>query len=621
MIDGSSRRRLQEAATQVRKRLETDKSRNQRNRLNEAASEAEQALHAVLRLDSPTPELPELELPRTRTTISQRAHLWLDQHGLAHLRSQLQLLVSTPEHSVHDRHETRLAKQNASLWASRYATHLVILTLLLTIGLFGGFKGLTVQAAGNEGVGHAGTDNYVEGASNPLEASFGRYDASEGKAAAVADLSSRNQVITIAPNRVKVYTIVAGDTIQSLATKFGLDRQTIMGANKLVDPDTALTLGQDLIILPLKGAYHIVDDADSLDRLAVMYQVDPQAIIDYKPNGLNPGEELRTGQALVIPGGTMLPREQVFNYTSRNGDTLASVASKFDLQAQTLLWANPQVGDGSQLAPSTVLLIPAIDGIMHKVVAGDTISSVAGYYGISPDWLANYGPNHLDPTAELEPGTILMVPGANQPTPTPLATPTAAEVASSDVSSNEGGGGGGATEPSATSTAKSRSTAQPSTRNERNTDVSTKKPGSDQPKKRPQPEPTATPKPTSSGRTTGHFIWPADGVITQYYSWRHNGLDIAEPAGSSIVAADGGTVSYASWRSDGLGNCVIIDHDNGYHTIYGHMLRRPSVYVGQRVSRGQFIGYVGSTGHSTGPHVHFMIKIDGVTRNPLRYLR
>jgi murein DD-endopeptidase MepM/ murein hydrolase activator NlpD len=119
-------------------------------------------------------------------------------------------------------------------------------------------------------------------------------------------------------------------------------------------------------------------------------------------------------------------------------------------------------------------------------------------------------------------------------------------------------------------------------------------------------------------------MWPVNGTITQYFTRSHNGLDIAISAGTPIHAADSGEVIWAGWRTDGLGYCVMIDHHNGLTTVYGHMIRQPAVYVGQYVSRGQVIGYIGSTGHSTGPHVHFMVKAGSGSshdyRNPLAYL-
>ncbi len=100
----------------------------------------------------------------------------------------------------------------------------------------------------------------------------------------------------------------------------------------------------------------------------------------------------------------------------------------------------------------------------------------------------------------------------------------------------------------------------------------------------------------------------------------HNGIDLAASAGTPIGAADGGTVTFAGWCDCGLGYYVEIDHGNGFSTIYGHMLDVPPVSIGQVVNQGAVIGYVGSTGNSTGPHVHFMIELNGVPQDPLAYL-
>jgi murein DD-endopeptidase MepM/ murein hydrolase activator NlpD len=98
----------------------------------------------------------------------------------------------------------------------------------------------------------------------------------------------------------------------------------------------------------------------------------------------------------------------------------------------------------------------------------------------------------------------------------------------------------------------------------------------------------------------------------------HEGIDIGAPEGTPIYAAAAGTVIYAGWES-GYGNLTVIDHGNGLATAYGHQSRL-AVSSGQTVSRGQLIGNVGSTGHSTGPHLHFEVRVNGVPTNPLDYL-
>lgn len=119
---------------------------------------------------------------------------------------------------------------------------------------------------------------------------------------------------------------------------------------------------------------------------------------------------------------------------------------------------------------------------------------------------------------------------------------------------------------------------------------------------------------------SGQFVWPVAGVITQYFSWYHPGIDIASSALPLDVAADSGRVEFAGWDASGYGNMVLIDHGNGFKTRYGH-LSQIMVISGQNVKRGDTIGRMGSTGHSTGPHTHFEIYQNGVRVNPLNYLR
>jgi murein DD-endopeptidase MepM/ murein hydrolase activator NlpD len=122
--------------------------------------------------------------------------------------------------------------------------------------------------------------------------------------------------------------------------------------------------------------------------------------------------------------------------------------------------------------------------------------------------------------------------------------------------------------------------------------------------------------PSSSG-----FIWPVSGPVTSGFGWRwgrmHEGIDIGAACGTPIRAAASGTIVYAGWM-DGYGNIIIIDHGGGMGTAYGH---QSAIYVGGgSVSQGQTIGAVGSTGHSTGCHLHFEVRVNGTPVNPLSYL-
>ena len=119
---------------------------------------------------------------------------------------------------------------------------------------------------------------------------------------------------------------------------------------------------------------------------------------------------------------------------------------------------------------------------------------------------------------------------------------------------------------------------------------------------------------------TGSFVWPASGQISQGYAFYHKAIDIANRGAGPILAADAGTVVAAGWDGSGYGNRVIIDHGNGNSTLYGHMSAL-QVQAGQRVNRGDVIGQMGSTGRSTGTHLHFEIRQGGVMLNPLGLLR
>ncbi len=118
---------------------------------------------------------------------------------------------------------------------------------------------------------------------------------------------------------------------------------------------------------------------------------------------------------------------------------------------------------------------------------------------------------------------------------------------------------------------------------------------------------------------TGQFLFPTTGYISQYSSKWHTAIDVANRAYPDVYAADSGTVVYSGWDSTGYGLTVLLDHGNGYVTRYAHA---SALYVktGESVTRGQAIMKMGSTGRSTGPHLHFEIKYKGVKQNPMLYL-
>ena len=129
------------------------------------------------------------------------------------------------------------------------------------------------------------------------------------------------------------------------------------------------------------------------------------------------------------------------------------------------------------------------------------------------------------------------------------------------------------------------------------------------------------PAPTGAASAAG-FVWPVHGILTSGFGWRwgrmHEGIDLAVGNGTPVVASAAGTVIVAGWTG-GYGNLVVVDHGNGIATAYGH---NTSVTVGpgQSVAQGQLIAYSGNTGHSTGPHVHFEVRLGGAAVDPMGYL-
>jgi murein DD-endopeptidase MepM/ murein hydrolase activator NlpD len=273
------------------------------------------------------------------------------------------------------------------------------------------------------------------------------------------------------------------------------------------------------------------------------------------------GADLSTPQSaevLQVRGG------EVENYTVKDGDTLSSIAQRFNLQPDTIIWENG-LDEKAKLKPGQELRILPIDGVRHKVARGETIYTIAKKYGLDESQaqaIVDYPFNEFknDETFELTIGQNLMVPNGVKPD-----------------------------EPSAPAS------------------------------QRPAFATTLTPS-AGSVTASGSFVWPAAGIITQRYSFFHKAFDIANRGGGPIVAADSGTVIAAGWDSSGYGNKVMVDHGNGYITLYGH-LSLIQVKEGQTVTRGSVLGQMGSTGHSTGTHCHFEIRHGGVLEDPGKYLK
>jgi murein DD-endopeptidase MepM/ murein hydrolase activator NlpD len=248
------------------------------------------------------------------------------------------------------------------------------------------------------------------------------------------------------------------------------------------------------------------------------------------------------------------PRLGIETYIVQAGDTVQSIATSYNLEPTTIMWANPAIEDAPDLLRigQEVIILP-IDGAYHTVTADDTLDSLAETYKVDSTTIATCEYNNLvPPDYTIKEGDKLIIPGGEKP--------YVPKVVTSYTGSVPGG-----------------------------------------------------------ARGTGRFQWPVMGRITQGFWYGHRAIDIGAPAGSAVQAADGGFVSFAGWTDVGYGYLIVIDHANGFATYYAH-LSNIYVEVGQAVERGQVVGAVGSTGWSTGPHLHFEIRYYGELLNPRAHL-
>lgn len=255
---------------------------------------------------------------------------------------------------------------------------------------------------------------------------------------------------------------------------------------------------------------------------------------------------------------------EVLEHVVQPGETVASIAQQYNLQDETVLWEN-NLKASDKLSVGQRLRILPTDGVMHRVQKGETVYTLAKKYGLGDEEAAaqpivSYPFNTFanDETFALTTGQTILIPGGVKPQER-IVTP--------------------------------RSIARLTT-----------------------PDAGAV-------SATGNFVWPAAGHISQGYSSYHKAYDIANRGGGKILAADAGTVVVAGWiDNSGYGNRVMIDHGNGMVTLYAHMsvIR---VKVGQTVNKADVLGDMGSTGRSTGVHLHFEVRKGGSALNPGGFLR
>ena len=277
------------------------------------------------------------------------------------------------------------------------------------------------------------------------------------------------------------------------------------------------------------------------------------------------------------------PRLDIIKYTVAKGDTVIAIAKKYNLKPQTIMFGNYYtLGDNPEvLSIGSELNILPVDGYYYMWHTGDGLNGVAKFLHVKPEDIINYPLNHLDAATigdfanpNIKSGTMLIIPGGTRPY------------------NNSGGIQAGITR---TNPAIARISGSGSCG-----------------------------KIYDGAVGIGSFIWPAlDHYLSGYdYSpeTNHRGIDIAGDTGQPVYAVDAGVIVYAGWNEYGYGNMIMIDHGNGWQSLYGH-LNSIAMVCGQSVDQGTVIGTIGSTGNSSGSHLHFELMHTLYSKvNPWSYL-
>ncbi|MDQ3407689.1 MAG: peptidoglycan DD-metalloendopeptidase family protein [Chloroflexota bacterium] len=433
------------------------------------------------------------------------------------------------------------------------------------------------------------------------------------------------------------YRVKVGDTAWSVARQFGVSTMTIWWANRM-EAWERLRVGQSLRVLPVSGIEHVVRDGDTLDSIARDYHAQAEAIAEY--NGLVGGVVL-LGQRIIVPDG-------------RGGRYVALDDIPRSSSIPRLAPGQADRAPVDHLAVATPLLTPAPSSTPGVKESGGVA------WPVEPDWTA--GP--VGPVSEpyvpawdwgpfpgetdggsLPPG--VPPPGDGSPRQdVPVPTPSRYGQGRSERGEVVGRRSGEAADEVAEGPRRGRSDRPQDDADGPDIVIPPDAPvpggqgarDLDWPDGGPPPGPpqgriltidddrlTLTEEVARQERS---LLWPVygGGLLTQEFHSDHSGIDIADLRGTPLLAAQDGRVVFAGWRDDRAGRIVHLKHGSELFTSYGHMWR-VAVRAGDWVKEGQVIGYMGSTGYSTGSHVHFTVTAGPLpnyepdTRDPLLFLR
>lgn len=353
------------------------------------------------------------------------------------------------------------------------------------------------------------------------------------------------------------------DNGQAVAEVIATDTAAPTQPQPTSEPEAGITSTPEIVYIP-------ADVAPTMDgsQLVSLLSEPVQAV-----GGANPYALIRDGldPFTIIPDR---PRNKIEEYIIQRGDTVSDIAQRFGLDQNSIAWSNDRRSLWT-LVPGDILLIPPVDGVAHEAIGDDTVAEIADYYGIDdPYIIIDSDFNNLQgytPDMQLPSGMRVFVPGGR-----------GEEInwAPPIVQGSSSGPGGTRTASNLVS----------------------------------MPMGPGACAPQEQGPSAG-WQRPLGGyTITRGYADWHPGIDLAAGEGTPVMAANTGRVIFAGWSTWGYGYAVVLSH-GPFTTLYGH-LSAVNVGCGQVVGMGQVIGAVGSTGNSSGPHLHFELLYGAVRGNP-----
>lgn len=410
-------------------------------------------------------------------------------------------------------------------------------------------------------------------------------------------LSARGVIFLVFTHRYVLHGVVAVLCLVTIATQLQAQQASALDSGQRSLLYTLVTDGQDAIVEEDARPELAQKDANYLGQDTIVG--DPGVDYDYSSSLADmPADLTVPGSIALLPGAeepgipgsnVVVDRTKTETYTIQPGDTISMIASRFGVTVGTVLWAN-NLTQKSLIKPGLTLKIPPVSGVLHTVAKGDTLQKIAKLYDADINEILSF--NHLEAGSTIGPGDELVIPGGTPPAPVIAVKP----ITTSRPSSNS----------------SIRPNVPISNIAGKTLDVYQELTGKNDTRPKPADEAiSGTPK----------FIWPTRlHVINQYYGWQHTGVDIDGDYTDPMYAIADGVVTTAGWNSGGYGLMVLIDHGNGTISRYGHASKL-FVKAGDQVKQGEVIAMVGTTGRSTGTHLHFELYINNKRVNPLAYVK